>query len=107
MGAAMKTIEIKGWIFAKPSMFDETALEYSFFPCDISSMSGYGEYVKICEHKIVSELPADFDPVTARISTLKAQRDQIRAELGKRIAQIEDQISKLTAIEYTPAQEAA
>lgn len=100
----MKTIEINGWIFAKPSMFDETTLEYSFFPCDISGMSGYGEYVKICQHKIVSELPEGFDPVIARISTLKAQRDQVRAELGRRIAQIEDQISKLAAIEYKPAE---
>jgi hypothetical protein len=101
----MQSIEIKGWIFAVPNCVEQGKFNFTFFNFDVTQQMP--DYVKVCEHKIVTELPADFDPTLAQIEALKAQRERVRAELGRRIAEIEDQIGRLTAIEYTPGQEAA
>lgn len=102
-------IEIKGWIFAKPS-WGARRLNYEFSQHDyeewakspdIDRDGSWKQYRKISAHVITVEVP-ELDPKQIAIEALESQKTSLRAELGKRIAEIEDQISKLTAIEYTP-----
>ncbi len=105
----METIEMKGWIFAKPS-WDASRVIYEFSQYnyeewaknpEIDSRGEYKTYRKISEHtiRIDFEVP-DIDPRQMIVDGLEAQKTAIRAELGKRIAEIEDQISKLTALPF-------
>lgn len=109
----MQTIEIKGWIFAKPS-WDAKTVHYEFSTYDyeqwaknpdIDKSGQYKSYRKVGEHTIRADAPPDLDPRQMMVDGLEAHKTAIRAELGKRIAEIEEQISKLQAIEYTPTTE--
>ncbi|WP_454751639.1 hypothetical protein [Cupriavidus necator] len=59
-------------------------------------------YVMIKPITITAELPDDkIDYRAARISALEKEREKIRADMGKRITEIAEEISKLQAIEHT------
>lgn len=47
-------------------------------------------------------VPDDFNPTPAKIAALEEQKRKVRAEMLARINELEAQISKLQAIEYTP-----
>ena len=47
-------------------------------------------------------MPTDYDPREKQIAALEAQKKQAMAEFHKSVAEINDKISKLTALEYTP-----
>lgn len=96
----MQTIEIKGQIYARRNWQDQ--LEFGFYDFDIGS-----DWFPVCDHKIVTEIPAGFDPRLAQVAALQAQLEKLRAEFTKRVTEINEQIQSITAIEYTPAQEAA
>lgn len=110
----MKTVEIKGFIFAKPN-WNASEMNYEFSMHDYEAWAKnpeldrdgtWKQYRKVSEHIIVIEAP-EFDPKRIVVEALEAHKIALRAELGRRIAEIEDEISKLTAIEYTPAPEFA
>jgi hypothetical protein len=63
------------------------------------------EWTVIREHSFEVEVPDDFDPRPQQIASLEAQKQMVRAELGKRITEIEEQISRLQAIEYSGSDE--
>jgi hypothetical protein len=52
------------------------------------------------EHSIEVELPDDFDPRAVQVEALKAEQNRIRGEMSARITQLQEQINKLTAIEF-------
>lgn len=109
----MKTIEMKMWLWAKPS-YDGKSLVYELSQYNYESWAKdpsidrngeYKAYRKLSEHIFKVEFDESaLDPKQLIVDALEAQKIALRAELGKRIAEIEDQISKLTAIEYTPAE---
>jgi hypothetical protein len=66
-----------------------------------------GEYAIICPYTIDVELPAHYDPVASKVGALQKAKDAITREFTTRLAEINEQISKLQAIEYTPAGERA
>ncbi|MEL6237051.1 MAG: hypothetical protein AAFO57_00280 [Pseudomonadota bacterium] len=96
----MKTIEISGHIFTRTDRFSVEP-DFIFFAFDASQTDP--SYVKVCDHKISAELPDDFDHRTAQVASLEKQREAVRAALGKRINEINDQIAKLQALTFDPA----
>jgi len=106
MSNEMKAIEIKGWIWAAPT-WDGQDVQYKFdsFDYEEAVKAGRGTetwagYKKVAEHSFTVEIP-DLDARTLRIQQLEAERTQLRANFQRRINEIEDQIGKLQAIEYT------
>jgi hypothetical protein len=53
------------------------------------------------EHSFEVELPDDFDPRPSKLAALEAQKARIRADFHSRIAEIDEQISKLQALTYS------
>lgn len=104
-----KTIEIKGWIYASVSEYSDK-LSYEFGTHDyekwaMEGMAGnWARYRKIMPHTITVEVPGDIDPRSLMLAALERERENVRAELGHRIAQLDDKISKVTAIEFTPTE---
>lgn len=57
------------------------------------------DLVAIRHQEFEVEIPDDFDPRPKQIEALKAEARKVKAEAHKKITEIEDAISKLTAIE--------
>ena len=55
----------------------------------------------ICEQEIEFEVPDNFDPRAQQIAALEKQRQKVMAEYQKTVNEINDNISKLQALEYT------
>ena len=105
----MKTIEIKGWIFAEPKApWEGDGLKYHFSTIDYErwakeGMRGYGKYTKVAEHTIVAEVRDDVDPAAAMIRALNAEKDHLRKECNAKVADINERIGKLQALTFDPA----
>lgn len=103
-------VEIKGFIFAKPSWNAESVVyEFSTYDYEewaknpsIDVEGTYKAYRKIGEHVIRIDAP-DLDPKQMKLAELDAKKVGLRAELGRRITEIEEQISKLLALPYVAA----
>lgn len=93
----MQHVEIKGHIYARPRESWESGegFVYGFFDFAIG-----GNWFKVCDHKIVEELPEDFNPVAARIASLQDQMAAVRADFAKRIRGFQEEISKLEALPF-------
>jgi hypothetical protein len=55
----------------------------------------------ICEQEIEIELPDNYDPRAQQIAALEKKRQRVMADYQKAVNEINDQISKLQALEYT------
>jgi hypothetical protein len=72
---------------------------WRLYGCD---MSEHGDvYVK--EVVVVVDVPEDFDPREKQVSMLERQKEKLANEFHAEVTRIETEISKLKAIEYTPA----
>jgi len=73
-----------------------------------------GEYIVFsqklddCEHRtyigeqeIEIEVPDDYDPTAQQIAALQKEKEKAQEEFSKKVASINERISKLQAIEYT------
>jgi len=67
----------------------------------MGDMTEYG-YTKVMPFSIEFELPDDFDPRTEQVKALQAEKIKLMADFRTRCTEIEREISKLTAIDYTP-----
>ena len=101
----MATIEIKGYVHARIYAWAPDQVEYQIFSGDdMSCLNNQSTtYVLVQEVTFTIDAPA-IDYRTIRIAALEKEREKVRAELGKRIAEIADEISKLTAISYDEAE---
>lgn len=52
----------------------------------------------MCQHPITFTLPEGFHPTAALIAAMEAQREEVRREFTKRIAEINEKIGKLQAL---------
>lgn len=89
------TIEIKGWIHTQKGYDGKP--RYMFWPHE-----GMIGYVKVCPHTLSFDLPENFDPTAGFIAALEERRDEVTREFRESVARINEEISKLQAIEYTP-----
>lgn len=104
----MKTVEIKGWIFAKVNEYNDRVY-YEFSDNDYeewakkerSGSSTWAAYKKLVPHTITVEVP-DFDVHAAKLASLEAERTALRAAFTLRLNEINDRISKLQALPFTP-----
>ncbi|MBK5571790.1 hypothetical protein [Ensifer sp. SSB1] len=93
-------IEIKGWIFFEKSSY-ENEFSYRFSAIEADKYVREGDVcIRVCEHTIHAEVPEGFDPTAEHIRQLNSAKEKLRREFNARIAQINNQISKLQAIEY-------
>lgn len=70
--------------------------EWSLFSVD---MSEYG-YVLVGKQQIEFDVPDDFNPVPIQVAMLKAEKEKAMEEFNLRVARINEQISKLTCLEF-------
>ena len=90
----MSKVTIKSIVHKSTSSDD-----YCLFGVD---MSKYG-YIAVGPVEFEYELPAGFNPIAAQVDALEKQRETLRKEFNARINQINDQISKLQCLEFSPA----
>lgn len=65
-------------------------------------MSMHG-YVNVGVVDVAFDVPDNFDPREPQISMLEKKKEKITNEFHAAVTRIETEISKLKAIEYTPA----
>jgi hypothetical protein len=53
----------------------------------------------VCSQEIEIEVPEDFDPRAQQIAALEAKKTKAMADYQKSVTEINDRISKLTALE--------
>ena len=55
----------------------------------------------VCEQEIEVEVPDNYDPRTQQIAALEKQKQKVMADFQKSVAEINERISNLQALEYT------
>jgi hypothetical protein len=75
--------ESNGYYFALPSIFEDE-----------------DSRVYVGPQEVEIEVPEDFDPRPAQIAALDAQKQKIMADFNKSVADINERISRLQALEY-------
>jgi hypothetical protein len=104
----MTTISIPGFIHAKPAKEWELGFAdiVDGHRMDFSTVEDRGEYgwILVCPHTMTFELPEGWDPRAQQIDALKQEKKRLLDEIATAIMKIDAQISKLQAIEYTPAE---
>lgn len=99
----MQTIEITGHIYAvKQSWDNETRYEHGSFSPEYAP----SHWLHVCEHKIVVEMPATFNPVAAEIEAIERENEQLRAEFNRQIGRNMERLAKIQALPFE-AKEAA
>jgi len=53
------------------------------------------------EQEIEIEVPDNYDPTAQKIAALQKEKDKAQEEFSKKVASINERISKLQAIEFT------
>ena len=91
----MTTIQIPGFVHYSPPLYAGDEPHYSFFSWDATSQG----YLAIAPYTMEFELPADWNPVAAEVQALQAKKAAALAEYQKRVADINEQLSKLQALE--------
>jgi uncharacterized protein YfaS (alpha-2-macroglobulin family) len=98
-GKPMSKHKITGYITYRPARPWMDYPEVNFFTFDPRKLEAFNDYIVIREHEFEVEIPDDFDPRPAQVAALGAELQKVRADSGRRCAEIEAQISALTAIE--------
>jgi hypothetical protein len=55
----------------------------------------------VCDQEIEVDVPDDYDPRAQQVAALEKKKQKVMAEFQKTVDGINDQISKLQALEYT------
>jgi len=76
----------------------QEAGEYSFYSVKIDD-SEFMTYVG--QQQVVIEVPESYDPTAQQIAALQKEKEKAQEEFSKKVASINERISKLQAIEYT------
>ena len=91
-----KTVKIKGFVYELDWGYGDKK-EYWFMSTDKSSDE---YYTLIGPAEFNYTIPASFDPVASKVAELEAVKLKLKADFAKKMMEIEDSISKLTAITY-------
>jgi hypothetical protein len=94
----MATVKIKGYINATKHAWNED-VTYSFNTMAIDSHG----YVPVMPFEIEFELPSALNIIALQVASLEKTKTALRAEFDKRVAEINDQISKLQCLEFNPS----
>ena len=55
----------------------------------------------ICSQDIVLDVPDEYDSTVQKLAALQKEKDKAQEEFSKKVASINERISKLQALEYT------
>ncbi len=55
----------------------------------------------ICSQDIVLDIPDEYDPTVQKLAALQKEKDKAQAEFANKVANINERISKLQALEFT------
>lgn len=88
---------VKGFVHYERSYSGQ--IKYSIFPFEMTSCG----YILVGEQEFEVDVPDDFDPMAAEVAMLRKEREKVRAELGRRLMEIDEQIAKRLSIEFVPA----
>jgi hypothetical protein len=58
-------------------------------------------FITVREQEFEVDIPDDFDPRSKQIEILQKEQERINAEFQKRCTAIQEQINRLTALEFT------
>lgn len=89
-------VTVKGYVYLMD--FGHGDPEYVMFTSD---RQGDKYYTLIGPAEFAYDIPADFNPVAAKLSALEAEKQKIRAAFAAKVAEIDDAINKLQALEMT------
>jgi len=64
-------------------------------------MDQVDHYTYVGEQEIEIEIPDNYDPTVQQIAALQDQKQKVADDFHKTVAEINERISKLQAIEYT------
>lgn len=55
----------------------------------------------VCSQEIVLDVPDEYDPTAQKLAALQKEKEKAQAEFANKVANINERISKLQAIEFT------
>lgn len=91
-------VTIKGYIVGHHFSWEKQP-SYSFHANPLDS-SGF---VTVMPHEFEVDVPEDFNLIAAQVASLEKTKEEFRAEFNKRVAYINDQISRLQCLEFNPS----
>jgi hypothetical protein len=68
-----------------------------------SDFSKTGDFIKVVDCSFDVQIPDDFDPVPEVIASLTEQKRQLRLKLAAELADLDERISKLSALTFEGA----
>ena len=90
-------VKVKVYVhYLKYSWEDKGGFEVLSFKADDDNYRTY-----VCEQEVEVDAPDNYDPRAQQIAALKKQKKKVMADYQKTVAEINDRISKLQALEYT------
>lgn len=102
----MATITIPGFIHAKPAeSFTPPArcrdgMEFDFWLYENMN----APHVLVCPYELTFDIPEGWDPRPTHIKQLEEKKADLQREFTEAVMLINQQISRLQAIEFTPAE---
>ena len=57
--------------------------------------------IHVNEQEVEIEVPDNYDPTAQQLAALKKEKEKAQEEFSKKVASINERISKLQALEYT------
>lgn len=101
----MARYTIKGWLYYREaSKYSQTGEpDIMSLPFDPKNVTHDTWGVPVREHSIEVDIPDDFDPRPQQIAALDAEIKKTRAEFAARINELQEQKSRLLAIEHVGA----
>jgi hypothetical protein len=93
-----RTVKLEGFIYeVKFHEGDEPSYSLLF-----SDDAGDKYYTLIGPVSFEYEIPPDWNPTAAKVAALEKEREEVKAEFARRVADLNERISKLQAITYEP-----
>lgn len=96
---------VKGFITYEPSTWNGGKPKIDFYNFK-PSPEYFPNVAVVSETTIEVEVPDDFNPVQNLVAALEEKKRLLRVKLAEELAVIDERISKLTCIEFTPAEAA-
>jgi hypothetical protein len=93
-----KVVKISGFVYQMDIGGGEP--DYAFFSSDCQ---GDRWYTLIGPAEFTYEIPAGFNPVARKLATLEAEKQKVRAAFAAKVAEIDEAIGKLQALEWVEA----
>lgn len=93
---------VTGALYLHASSAQEAPEDRSYY-FTASDFSTSANFIKVIDVSFDVQIPDDFDPVPKVIASLTEQKRQLRLKLAAELADLDDRISKLSALTFEAA----